>query len=752
MASSKQSGRRTRRSHALGACKTCRRRHAKCDQKRPTCQMCRATGVVCEGFVDEIRWMSDRKSQPSSGTATGKANDPEKQGPRRHLYTEKSRVSMSDALSADLVSGSIDASLAEIENRSRDAGRPSQGDVVVGPFSVLDFSLTGPKSASRAQPADETTVANDMVLSSGNTLPEGASGVSPALSQDSLAYMNDLLQWSDILSLDPQLHSATLSGTLDLGDWLPLDLGTQAPILEHNLLGEAPSLMDDTAAVYNSGPENDCVSKMISAVDKNPPDVLADAHFLLRHFQDHVISRMMAVPLDQKSPWKILNVPSAVVTYSDITFLGSQNITHARLANLYCLLACSALHLTVNPSMRTPDSTERWKPVAEYAYHLAKDHMQMSLKHETQEPKKAKYKDQLMAICALTEFAVLSGQQQDARCYMIDAERLLRLRGLPKQRISQKARLLHHTYTWLRIVGESTYVLHNYTPSDTFIEALKNRFRYQRGENTQAAGYRTSRLDDFLRLDRRPSDSDLDIDEPKEADVGLYDIHLQDSRKYPATLYNQIYGVSETWLSLVSQTTRLANVMETFRVAREMHPGINASLDAWEALHRRSARLENMVCTFASRKTEDNICNSANLLARSHGCLLQALNSALVIFFYRRIRQVHPAILESQVDKVISALNEFDVALVEADQTGPGTVWPLFIAGCEATTPARRQSITALLDKGEARCGFSAYQTVLEVMKQVWDKQDAHFTRGRGETFPTWLDVVKGKQIWPILA
>lgn len=313
---------------------------------------------------------------------------------------------MSDALSADLVSGSIDASLAEIENRSRDAGRPSQGDVVVGPFSVLDFSLTGPKSASTTQPADETTVANDVVLSSGNTLPEGASGVSPALSQDSLAYMNDLLQWSDILSLDPQLHSATLSGTLDLGDWLPLDLGTQAPILEHNLLGEAPSLMNDTAAVYNPGPENGCDSKMISAVDNNPPDVLADAHFLLRHFQDHVISRMMAVPLDQKSPWKILNVPSAVVTYSDITFLGSQNITHARLANLYCLLACSALHLTVNPSMRTSDSTERWKPVAEYAYHLAKDHMQMSLKHETQEPKKAKYKDQLMAICALTGFAV----------------------------------------------------------------------------------------------------------------------------------------------------------------------------------------------------------------------------------------------------------------------------------------------------------------------------------------------------------
>ena len=32
--------------------------------------------------------------------------------------------------------------------------------------------------------------------------------------------------------------------------------------------------------------------------------------------------------------------------------------------------------------------------------------MQMSLKNEIHEPKKAKYKDQLMAICGMTEYAV----------------------------------------------------------------------------------------------------------------------------------------------------------------------------------------------------------------------------------------------------------------------------------------------------------------------------------------------------------
>ena len=305
---------------------------------------------------------------------------------------------MSDALSADLVSGSIDASLAEIDTRSRDSEKSSQGDIVVGPFAVLDLTTSNPVVPRT------TTGTSNAEAPSLDPLDDGSSVVSPSLSQESIAYMNDLLQWSDILSLDPQMHSAALSAPFDLGDWLPLESATQVPILERNVTGEETG---QSSAVHMSVVQEGVrMMTQQTLIDPNPPDVLANAHFLLRHFQDHVISRLMAIPLDQKSPWKILNVPSAVVTYSDMTFLGSQTISHARLANLYCLLACSALHLAVDPSLGSPDSKERWRPVAEYAYHVAKDHMQMSLKNETQEPKKAKYKDQLMAICALTEYAV----------------------------------------------------------------------------------------------------------------------------------------------------------------------------------------------------------------------------------------------------------------------------------------------------------------------------------------------------------
>ncbi len=112
---------------------------------------------------------------------------------------------------------------------------------------------------------------------------------------------------------------------------------------------------------------------------------------------------------------------------------------------------------------------------------------------------------------------------------MVNAEYILRVRGLLKHRISQKSRLLHHVYTWLRLVGESTYVLHDYNPSTSFIEALDTNFQRHRqqtiseGQNPHESN---PRLDDFLRLEAHDADSDLNINEPKDEQTGLHDIHL----------------------------------------------------------------------------------------------------------------------------------------------------------------------------------------------------------------------------------
>ncbi|KAJ5113291.1 transcriptional regulator family: Fungal Specific TF [Penicillium angulare] len=730
---------RVRRSHILGGCITCRRRHVKCDQKRPACRTCRDIGIKCEGFSDRIRWMhGDDSEEVEDGPRAA----------RRHLYTEQSRLSMSTALKADLVSGSIDASLSEIDLRSRDSDNTTKDDVVIGPFGVLKFTssaepqVEATEVVKSAETFEDNTIPSDAATSADSTaavIPDVLQDTSPVSIFDSLSQMDDFLHWSDLLSFDLGQSGSVTHPTLSMPNDISFDLDGDA-----SLLPLATNITDDS--IRASTP-----NQIPMQIKSTETDLLQDAQFLLKHFQDVVVPQIMAIPGGMKSPWKILNLPAAVVAFGDSTFLGTDGVSHARLANLYGLLACSALDLALKPHQEMMESNDHWPRVVNQLYQNAKDHMQISLQHETQGPKKAKYKDQLMAANILTQYAILSGQQEHARYYLIDAERLLRLRGLSKSRISKKARLLHHVYTWLRILGESTFVLHDYGLSYSCLENLGSSGRPSVSNatttsNTTTVNEANPRLDDFLRLENQNSDNDLNIDEPKDQATGYNDIHLHDSRNFSEHLYKQIYGIPETWLSLLSQTTRLANVLEAFRVARSS--GRSVSMDAWEKLQRRSMRLENMICSLHLRGARGRAAEPLPT-SRPQACMLEALNEALMIFFYRRIREVHPAVLQGHVDNVINAL-ECGSSLSDDDQMGPGTAWPVFIAGSEALTSPRREAIMQWLNNASSKCGFTNFAIARDLLMKVWYKQDEHLVTNKGDPMLSWIEVAKEERIWPL--
>ncbi|KAL2800253.1 fungal-specific transcription factor domain-containing protein [Aspergillus keveii] len=732
------------RSHFLGSCHTCRRRHVRCDRERPSCSKCRALGVACEGFSDDMCWVSYNE-QDSDVT------DGQRQGMRRHLYSEKSRLSMSLTLRDNLISDSIDATLAEIDRESQGLEQTESNDVVPLPAGEV-VEITGdPTNTFLPVPVAPAEMQN-------------FGSVTPLT--DPLRCMDDFLHWSDILDVEfnpTDFLTWPASSTLDTINSTSLLFNTPfaepngAPsiTIPHSLPSEpTPNSQRHLSWTPNSQLNADSSSQAAS-------DVLADAPFLLKHLQENVAPLMVAMPLGRKSPWTMLNMPAAVVTLGDVTFLSAQNIRHARLANLYSLIACSALHLTLQPSNSTDRPLEHWQRVTNQAFLQAKEQVQLSLKNELGPPTKAKYKDQMMALCALTEFTIMSGQPEHARCLLLDTERLIRIRGFVKRKISQKARLLHHVYTWHRIVGESTYVLHDYTPSKTFLHALQNNFKSSRPAATEDP---TSRRDSFMRLEINATDRDLNIDERKDKETSLKDIHLEDSRNFPETLYKQIYGIPETWLSLLSQTTRLANVMEMFRHARHTVP--NLSFDAWDTLHRRSVRLEYMICSLNSNSryspndthdetdNPDNDTNATSTTPRTH--LLRALNAALLIFFYRRIRNLHLQILQHHVDDVLTGLEEFRLALPPSEQIiGLGSIWPAFIAGCEANGSTRREAVIRWLDSAYASCRFPALEVAKEVMRGVWKAQDGggegNSVRARGEVCRTWVDVAKEEKVWPML-
>lgn len=332
---------------------------------------------------------------------------------------------------------------------------------------------------------------------------------------------------------------------------------------------------------------------------------------------------------------------------------------------------------------------------------------------------------------------------------MLDTERLVRLRGFTKRRISQKARLLHHVYTWHRIVGESTYVLHDYSPSKQFLDALQKNFQPPAVTDPKPAwsmDEASAQLDNFLRLETHASDRDLNIHERKDQETSLRDIHLEDSREFPETLYKEIYGIPETWLSLISQTTRLANVMETFRNARGSIPNLN--FEAWDTLQRRSVRLEYMICSL--NRSQSGTSDNSNEASRPARHMFRALTAALVIFFYRRIYRVHPHVLEHHVDDVIVELEKFRAALQPDEPIGLGSIWPAFIAGCESMDSLRRDAIVQWLDKSYANCPFTPFSTAKTIMIALWHKQDECLAV-RGQLITTWIDVANQERIWPIL-
>lgn len=230
---------------------------------------------------------------------------------------------------------------------------------------------------------------------------------SPVSIIDSLSTMDDFLHWSDILSFSPDQSGFATHLTLSAPFDFSFDMNNDAISIPAAL-----NSLEDPLRMLT--PQQTPMELRTSN-----EDILKDGQCLLKHFQDGVIPRIMAIPFGQKSPWKILNLPAAVVSFGATTYLGTEGVSHARLANLYAIFACAAIDLALQPSAQMIHSSEHWYQIANQTYQQAKDHIQISLQHETGGPKKAKYKDQLMAANILTQYAVSMAEMVPNRLDLI---------------------------------------------------------------------------------------------------------------------------------------------------------------------------------------------------------------------------------------------------------------------------------------------------------------------------------------------
>ena len=302
---------------------------------------------------------------------------------------------MSTTLAAGLASGSVDATLTEVDARTKDSQRLRDGSVSVGPFGV--FSLPGVPSLDQSGDAGhrlEIDPAIDFTTRSISDL-------------DCLLDIGNVSVWDDPFDTGLDFMSSSYDKQIYENPLSPLVRGANRPsdVQYGDSCGGFPGL----SVVESVDPPDGNIAAPLSVhAEMTDTEILSHGQPLLRYFRDVVIPTYLPLPTNSKSPWEIMNCCGAVQTLADMTFFQLPDVKHANKANLFGALACSAFTIVETQSDLPGLPAAKCQQIVEHASMKAKIHLQESLRTETRGAQKARYKDQLMAINVLVALAVCS--------------------------------------------------------------------------------------------------------------------------------------------------------------------------------------------------------------------------------------------------------------------------------------------------------------------------------------------------------
>lgn len=340
---------------------------------------------------------------------------------------------MSSNLRHSLGSSSVDASLAQIDARAQDL-EADGSNISIGPFAVLSAAASVQESESSVEAGrladppisllDTTTSDNTALDVDQRTIYPGlidSLGPVPALVDwfDPILGLNNSLQWSDLFSLDFDTGNSLLTsqltghGTEPELCMFPPDTDV-AVSCQFSQIQNSASLSDPRGETPT--PASNYIRDSVAAagmeqnlIHLSEVESPAEAQFLLKHFHDYVIPQCSFMASNTKSPWNIFQLSDAARTLSELTFLQTGSLKHANVANLYATLACSAYHLAAKSPSQISEEPGYWKGLFTRLRSQGSFHMQASLRKEIKGPRKARYKDQLMAVLGMLACAVSQG-------------------------------------------------------------------------------------------------------------------------------------------------------------------------------------------------------------------------------------------------------------------------------------------------------------------------------------------------------
>ncbi|KAJ5989258.1 hypothetical protein N7481_004468 [Penicillium waksmanii] len=439
-----------------------------------------------------------------------------------------------------------------------------------------------------------------------------------------------------------------------------------------------------------------------------------EAWSLLSHYRDRVVPLISPFEHGQEVPWKNLVVPCAVSTLGETIMSGTAS--HARLALLNSLLSASSFHL----GQHSATCIDHWTETGNSYLKLAQHHLIQCVEEANMSPpRQSKYKEVLMALLSLSTAYMIKGDSEKRISCLIQAERFISVNGFTQTTVSSKRRALHHCYAYMRIMAETTSIdslcanMANTNISDK--DSPQAAFRIYPGVTFSG---------DIMAMEKDPN-------------VAQRDLHLAIPGRWSLTLFPKMYGVTESFLMLLSQVIRLANERDL-----SMTEDRTGGLELKEFWIRAKVLEKGIHLLVSSCRTGSIIVDSFGGESQFESARAQAMYTALLVYFHRRIYDLDATLLQKEVDAVKDSLTRAQEAADRHYGSTATLIWPAFIAACEAVGPESELFFSSWFDSCYTATGLRDVSLAKQVFEMIWTRR-----RETGLDGCSWPEILRTKKI-----
>lgn len=211
------------------------------------------------------------------------------------------------------------------------------------------------------------------------------------------------------------------------------------------------------------------------------------------------------------------------------------------------------------------------------------------------------------------------------------------------------------------------------------------------------------------------------------------------------SIFEQIFSLPVSLFDLISRVTILIHEVEQFQRCSSQSPKAGYTplscrisqleIDIWNwNKHLVSSEKNSPVreCLYRSPCSHLGTATSEAEQLSSQSPLrnfMEAMQSALLVLFYRCVRKVDTLMIQHLVDKTIQSLLRCTDSRQRSNDPSSNICWPLFIAGSEALNLATRRQVGKLLNGEVARTGMRMFEVAAQAINAVWSARDQENNR-----------------------